>query len=392
MKRHGWKLTWCGAWTWAALAASPVVAQPRPVVPPAVRPLADPATAVQLAWMADPTLFPYALSARVRGTELVVSGVVPNERVQWQAVRVAQRMTPLPVIDEVKLNPRLPLPAPVFGNPAELEHRAAATITAALGARANNIRVFGGAAGRVTLTGTVTSAGDLLVAGACLRLLPGCGSVDNRLVVTPPSGVVTAAMPAPWATQTSEPPLVAASAQVRVDGPALPEPMAPAPPPAPSVLRSEAAASAKALPGSDSSKRQPPPVTLLASATRTAGDSDMVMPAVVLHRAPALAAPIGDILPAAPAAKPVPQAARPQTPAGPPSPPRIVSAEQLRTELDAACHGLAGDLQVQLTDDQHVAVTLRLRSMLDWDWVRARIRAVTDSAGLTATFNVTVKP
>src|SRR5205085_523948 len=144
MKRHGWKLTWCGAWTWAALAASPAAAQSRPAAPPMARPAADPTTAVQLAWVAEPALFPYALTARVGGAGVVLSGHVPNERVQWQAVRVAQRATTLNVIDELKLNPHLPLPATNWGSPADLEHQAADMVTVALGARANNIMVFGG--------------------------------------------------------------------------------------------------------------------------------------------------------------------------------------------------------------------------------------------------------
>ena len=94
MKRHGWRLTWCGAWTWAALAASPAAAQAPSAAPTTARPAADAATAVQLAWMADPALFPYALTARVGGAGVVLSGHVLNERVQWQAVRVAQMISP----------------------------------------------------------------------------------------------------------------------------------------------------------------------------------------------------------------------------------------------------------------------------------------------------------
>jgi hypothetical protein len=372
--------------------------------------------------MADPALFPYALTARVGGAGVVVSGHVPNERVQWQAVRVAQQATTLNVIDELKLNPRLPMPATAWENAADLERQAAATVTQALGARANSIMVYGGPSGRVTLTGTVASTDDLLLASACLRRLPRCGSVDNRLTAAPPMWVTTAAgtLPPivrpgypstgrPTAMQTDEPPLVMASAQTpadvpgpragakATDGPNLPEPTPRAAPRVPPVLRKDVA-SATALPRPAAPKRPPPPVTLLASATRPVGEADLVMPAVVLHPAPTLAAPAGDILtsplpvgkPAVPAADgPVLHPAEPEIP---PSPPLIIGAEQLRTALEAACHGLAGDLRVQLLDDKHVAVSLRLRSMLDWDWVRARIRAVAEAAGLSVTFNVNVKP
>src|SRR5437764_4045543 len=80
MKRRNWRLTWCGAWTWAALAAPPAAAQSPQPGPSMAQPVADAVTAVQLAWMADPSLFPYALTARAGAKGLVLSGYVPNER------------------------------------------------------------------------------------------------------------------------------------------------------------------------------------------------------------------------------------------------------------------------------------------------------------------------
>src|SRR5262245_61028053 len=40
---------------------------------------------IELAWMADPVTFPYLLQAKVRGSEVEVSGIVPSAKVRATA-------------------------------------------------------------------------------------------------------------------------------------------------------------------------------------------------------------------------------------------------------------------------------------------------------------------
>src|SRR3954454_5989404 len=86
---------------------------------------------VQLAWLADPSTFPFSLTAKAGPGGLEVRGYVPSEAVRQHAMQTAREHCSLPVIDSLNLHTQLALrfvsPAPA----ADIEHAAHSFLTEA---------------------------------------------------------------------------------------------------------------------------------------------------------------------------------------------------------------------------------------------------------------------
>src|SRR5207253_9698700 len=55
----------------------------------------------ELAWLDNPSTFPYRLQARVTGSSLEVTGAVPTATLHVEAVRIARGECRLPIKDEI---------------------------------------------------------------------------------------------------------------------------------------------------------------------------------------------------------------------------------------------------------------------------------------------------
>ena len=138
---------------------------------------------VELAWLADPILFPYLLSTQVQDETLTVRGFVPTEAVRNRALRVARAKTTLQVRDQIRVHPTLTAHSSDVSQ--EVVQRAARDLLAeSFGDRARAVTVIIGRDGQITLLGMIASEADSLNVTRKLRQVPGCRYVVNQLMVS----------------------------------------------------------------------------------------------------------------------------------------------------------------------------------------------------------------
>lgn len=177
-------------------AAPPTAWKPVPVsaVSTVVAEDPDAAANVCMAWLADPGLFLSSLSTRstAKGTEL--HGFVASEPAHQKAVAIARAVCAGAVIDHIKIHNGMMIQMSHGAAPDELANAASATLAVALGDKVLGLRVVCPSAGRVEVTGRLSSIEDKLLVSKCMKTQTGCthvvnkvsapGSAENTTVVT----------------------------------------------------------------------------------------------------------------------------------------------------------------------------------------------------------------
>ncbi|MBI1914330.1 MAG: BON domain-containing protein [Planctomycetes bacterium] len=140
---------------------------------------------VELAWMADSTTFPWALTTQCDGSSLIVRGEVPSADVRQQALCLARLATPLPVVDALRVRPALRSPVAAHGAADQSLRGVMGVLREVLGERARRVEVGIRAGGQVTLRGAVPSYEEKLAISARIRSVSGCTCVLNEMTVPP---------------------------------------------------------------------------------------------------------------------------------------------------------------------------------------------------------------
>jgi hypothetical protein len=139
---------------------------------------------VEIAWLADPVTFPFALTAHVFGSNLEIHGTVPNEVVRSHVLEIAREHGGLAVVaDALRVQPDLHLPPTGAETSQRLAMAASAALKQALPTYASGFEVYARAGGMVALKGPIPSYEEKLLASQRLRTLHGCLAVDNQLEV-----------------------------------------------------------------------------------------------------------------------------------------------------------------------------------------------------------------
>ncbi len=193
-------LTVCGAAPslWSASPAQTGAVPPPAVAaadPGATKPTAE-ALRIELALLEDPATFPCDLRARASATNIVLSGMVPNEDVRRQALALARKQTTVPVQDGLAVHTEFT--ARVAKQKPEVLARAALDLLpGVLGAQADKIIVKSDVYGRLILQGDVGSLEDKHAVSKACRQLPGCICVVNRIRVSESAKLDPYARPEP---------------------------------------------------------------------------------------------------------------------------------------------------------------------------------------------------
>ncbi|HLN33254.1 MAG TPA: hypothetical protein VK395_36335 [Gemmataceae bacterium] len=146
---------------------------------------------VELAWLADPLTFPYALEARTMGTALEIRGEVLTESDRQQALRIAQEESGMRVIDKLRINARLSLPH--VSKPTNQIHREAVAILGEdLPLRVKDLSVSIWTNGQILVKGAVSTYEDKLAISQRLRRVKGCSCIINQIRVAGSTGVAAA--------------------------------------------------------------------------------------------------------------------------------------------------------------------------------------------------------
>lgn len=166
----------------------------------------------ELAWLADPAVFPCRLIARADGSTLEVRGFVPHEAIREQALKLAREHSGLSVVDALQVHRGLAPRTSVGRDPQEVKLAAVEALKRTLPEAADAISVQVRPGGQVILDGVVPSHEDRLLASQCQRKVNGCTSVLNRLEVAtsaaspnPPTLARHEPLPAGPATATQQP-------------------------------------------------------------------------------------------------------------------------------------------------------------------------------------------
>src|SRR5262245_6475344 len=129
LQKAGWALSLAGSLGLTAVSVADPV--PGRGAAPAQKVAATPAVCVskssallaemnvELAWLRDPLTFPHQLAAMVEGQNLVVGGVVPDQTIRAQAIKIAKETGGLPVIDKLTIGGKH-VPAAPSVSPPEL--------------------------------------------------------------------------------------------------------------------------------------------------------------------------------------------------------------------------------------------------------------------------------
>jgi hypothetical protein len=135
----------------------------------------------ELAWLADPMLFPYELSGRSRGAVLEIVGQVPTESLQRRAVDLARAATRAGDVRPPIVNPSLshswPSQSPTLADDAR---KALGEVVPKYLA---SVHVSANHEGELLVTGVVGSDEDRLAVSRRLRQVHGCTAIANRLTV-----------------------------------------------------------------------------------------------------------------------------------------------------------------------------------------------------------------
>jgi hypothetical protein len=213
-----------------------------PKNPPA-KPAADPRRAievsVEIAWLADPVVFPYYLEAHVNGTQLEVRGYVPNKSVREHALRIAQVYSSMPVVDAMKEHPSL-LVRPGAMSSQQLQAAVLTSLRVALPKQHQQLKVECKPDGTVYVSGPMSSLEEKVVVSHSLRRLHGCTSVQNmttlpgEIALLPRERMPVVVQQTKGLPLTEEPPL----SDRKLSGPVL-IPIVNSPGNAPEVVKAE---------------------------------------------------------------------------------------------------------------------------------------------------------
>ncbi len=135
---------------------------------------------VQVAWLAEPGLFLCTLSTRTTAKGMELHGFVSNEPARQKALAIARALYTGPVIDQIKLHHGIPIQMSHGAAPNELANAASSILAEALGDKVLGLRVVCPSAGRVEVTGKLSSLDDKLLVSKCMKSLTGCTHVVNK--------------------------------------------------------------------------------------------------------------------------------------------------------------------------------------------------------------------
>jgi len=153
----------------------------------------------QLAWLANPRTFPYALKAQVKGSSMEVSGILPTASLHAEALRVARDECGMPVKDNVTTNAHTAVPP--TSKPAQVLSRDINnTLAEAMPELFDSMTISVWMRGQVVLKGTVATLEDKLAASRRLQGVAGCSCVVNQLHVSRP----VTAKALPWTNGGTE--------------------------------------------------------------------------------------------------------------------------------------------------------------------------------------------
>jgi hypothetical protein len=137
---------------------------------------------VELALLAEPSLFSCQLQPRVDGPSLVVRGMVPNQTVRDLALKVAREHTILAVADGLTLQANLASRS--GGKEADaVQKQALEVLSQYFPEHAGTFRVSAKITGEVTVAGCVPTFEDRVAVSRKLRLVDGSTCVVNQLQV-----------------------------------------------------------------------------------------------------------------------------------------------------------------------------------------------------------------
>jgi len=384
-------LTWCGAeravaqsMEWPAQRQNNTPSGKAPAVP---REEAQAAAArIELAWLADPTTFPYGLDAIPQNGRIEIRGFVPNNQIHKHAAKLARQVTELPVQDLLREQGGLS-GSPVRVPALQLHNAAAAALYEACPRLVHTIRIHCDADGTVTIQGTVANLEQQLALSRALHHVPGCTRVSNLTSLT--------------GTQLPVPTMSAAMPALPTNVPSMSPPVPPlAPKPAAPIQQASYTVPVPSLPTGAYETRgtvyfEPKPVAPIQQASYTA-PVPPPLPAqptgglvsrdaessersatgayetrgMVILEAPSQPAPIP-----AGVAKNF-QAAPPLPPSPPPLTPVVEPRVTQLTRLVAAACPQARDVRVAFTGANEVSVELTARSREESAALRDRIYAI----------------
>ncbi len=137
---------------------------------------------VELAWLADPLIFPLELEACMDGEGLQVRGQVPNDAVKQRALKLARMHCPITVVDKLTglagaIEPRRSM------EPASLQQAVLAALHEAFPRPEHTFAVRCLGAGQVVIEGFISSFEEKLAVSRRLRRLAGCTAVVNELAL-----------------------------------------------------------------------------------------------------------------------------------------------------------------------------------------------------------------
>jgi hypothetical protein len=138
---------------------------------------------VQLAWLNDPLAQPCEVQAKWMGAALEVHGRAPSGGSKQRALELAQQLSPVPILDGVRIVPgQGALRRPAGGS---FEDVAARLAQSRAGKAVQELAVWPEADGRMVVSGSVGSVEEKLAVSTSLRELGLGGRIWNRLVVRP---------------------------------------------------------------------------------------------------------------------------------------------------------------------------------------------------------------
>jgi hypothetical protein len=172
---------------------------------------------IELAWLADRLTFPGHLAAQVTTAGMEVRGYVGSVAAHDQALKIARQLTPLPVVDLLKVHTSLAEHA-VPCKAAYLQLAVINHLKAACAGQAAAVEVACNDQGQVTLTGIVGSRDDKLAIAQQLRRVAGCSCVVNKIHIhgVPDEPEIAVPQSGAFAPKVN-PPGSAASAQPKSD-------------------------------------------------------------------------------------------------------------------------------------------------------------------------------
>ena len=143
---------------------------------PARHPIAE----IEMAWLADPITFPFALRVVPTATAFEIHGAVPSAAVKKQALNIARIHGQATITDRVNVV-ALGKQAAARRAPDDLRKDLEQRLREIAPALAKSILIQTDEEGRVTLTGSTNSWDEKRSLGQALRSIPGCICVVNQL-------------------------------------------------------------------------------------------------------------------------------------------------------------------------------------------------------------------